>query len=127
MKLDKADNLRLWHYILECGECKEGERIKHDMCYAERFVDVTNELVNDEWREDSEMLAPFVGCRLQIDGYTTYYDGFETDEETISVLVETQETRVVAVWKPATILFGHPERKLLDVTIPAMTSAKEVL
>lgn len=127
MTLNKADNLRLWHYILECGACEEGERYKHDMCFASVTVDVTNKLVNDEEPEDAEMLAPFVGCRLQINGTTSYNDGFETYEETISVLVETQETRVVTVWAPAQILFGHPERKLLDVTVPAMTYAKEVL
>lgn len=130
MKLKKSEYMSLWHYILECGECVEGGRIKQDMCYASTVLDVTAELAEDELDDDRELavvLAMFVGKRLSIEGYTTYYEGFETHDDWISVLEEATVTRVETIWVPAQGPTLDPERKLLDVTVPAMSTAKEVL
>lgn len=130
MILRKKDHMALWHYILECGECEEGGRLKHDMVEAEMFLDVTDERAEDELDDDRELavvLAMYVGKRLVITGYTTAYDGFETYEEDIHVMEEYQETVVVTRWKHAQGPTLDPERKLLDIVPVAMSTAKEVL
>lgn len=128
MKLNKKDHMALWHYILECGECEEGGRIKHDMVYAEVFLDVTNGRVDDEIDYDRELaadLAMYVGKRLVITGYTTAYDGFETYEEHINVMEEYRETIVVTRWIHAKGPTLDTERKMLGI-VP-VTIAKEAL
>lgn len=129
MILTKKDNLSLWHYIMECGECEEGGRLKHDMVDATMFLDVTAERAEDELDDDRELagvLAMYVGKRLTIDGYTTAYDGFETYGEEINVLEERRETRVVTTWVHAAGPTIDPERKLLDIVPVAMSTAKEL-
>lgn len=130
MKLKKSEYLSLWHYILECGECVEGGRMKHDMCYASMVLDVEASRAEDELDDDRELavvLAMFVGKRLSIEGYTTYYDGFETYDDEISVLEETTVTRVETIWVPAQGPTLDPESKLLDIVPVVMSTAKEVI
>lgn len=131
MILTKKDHLKLWHYIMECGECDEGGRIKHDMCEARMFLDVDAQRAEDELDDDRELaveLAMFVGKRLSISGYTTYYDGFESRYEEIEVLEERRTVKTIEVveWVRAAGPTLDPERKLLDIVPVAMSTAKEL-
>lgn len=127
MILTKKGNLSLWHYIMECGECEEGVRLKHDIVDATMFLDVTAERAEDELDDDRELavvLAMYVGKRLTIAGYLTEYGVFETYSEEINVLEERRETRVVTTWVPAQGPTLDPEQKLLDIVPVAMSTAR---
>lgn len=129
MILNKKDHLKLWHYIIECGKVDEHERIKHDRCYAEMFLDVDAQRAEDELDDDRELaveLAMYVGQRLVINGETTYYDGFETYDDAIHVMEEVTTTKVVTEWVHAAGPTLDPERKLLDIVPVAMSTAKDI-
>lgn len=129
MILKKNDHLKLWHYIMECGKVDEHERIKHDRCYAEIFLDVEAQCAEDELDDDRELaveLAMYVGKRLVINGETTYYDGFETYDDEIHVMEEVTTTKVVTKWVHANGPTLDHERKLLDIVPVAMSTAKDI-
>lgn len=76
-------------YLHDCGEMEEGERYKHDMCFATLTLKIEDEDV-----ERFPELKDYVGFIVQHHGTTSYSNGWDSYEDVHMYKVTSVESQM---------------------------------